>query len=717
MDGNMTSDSTDINDKFFSDLSVTIIISICLIFNVFGFLTFYFNKTRQKTNTLLPNLIMLGFFFQGLLNYSSIAAINYRAFFINNSLPIALDRFKIFSIISGVKKKAKVINGVIIVLSFCSGLINEILYCFESIHLFKNPISACVVRRVVYTIILLVSCVINCIVSHIYFISKADQISINNYITLLIDNLFYSIPIVGVFIVISIFSVPVIFLSIKTSSVLFTAEKEIFKMRHLLYSIFTNIVLIVYTLIIGYPDATVKGNFRLVILITMNCYGICGGFFRFLEIDLIKGIKALLCSDKYSNKQSDFNYKAFEEFVNFVGESATENTVYREKKGEIEAFRESLGLISKSPLTARIKSNFLSESVYYIVNVINNSSVTNSSMANITEKDYSEFTTHTIKVEKHQITSIESDNIHLTPSNGYNSKLYEIFSNKIQIIEYAPKVFHNLLLTDGIDEFKIRKSFDVQRNLYNLAKFQGSEGKSGSIFFFTFDKKFIIKTISEKELNGLMDNLLQSYYTLIAQSNFSLLMRIYGAFTLKMGRSVVHVVMMENLAPFSNDAFLYKFDLKGSLSGRKTDEIFAKKTQTLKDLDYLEISDKEKNAKIDLSSEDIKNMKTTMKDDLDLVEKANLMDYSMFVVVAKKDKVDPKEMYVKNRIYQSRNNPNIVYLLGIIDYLTSYGKLKKFENFAKRIVNKKGSYSAVSPVMYRDRFYKFMFDKIFFNKK
>ena len=125
-----------------------------------------------------------------------------------------------------------------------------------------------------------------------------------------------------------------------------------------------------------------------------------------------------------------------------------------------------------------------------------------------------------------------------------------IFSRNIKIIEYAPEIFRNILRFDRIDENQLVKSFNVTDNILKLSSFKGSEGKSGSIFFETHDKKFIIKTISEGELKSMINNLIKKYYTLFSGNVYSNLTRIYGLYTLILGMSKVHVVVMENIFPF-----------------------------------------------------------------------------------------------------------------------------------------------------------------------
>jgi hypothetical protein len=284
------------------------------------------------------------------------------------------------------------------------------------------------------------------------------------------------------------------------------------------------------------------------------------------------------------------------------------------------------------------------------------------------------------------------------------------FSRKIKIIEYAPEIFRNILRLDKIDKKQLISSFNVIDNILKLSNFKGSEGKSGSIFFETHDKKFIIKTISEGELKSMMDNLIKKYYTLFSTNVFSNLTRIYGLYTLILGMSKVHVVVMENIFPFDKKSLVCKYDLKGSSAGRKTKKIFDKKGVTLKDNDYIELSNKDSKFKINLTDESKDYINQVMSGDLNILEEARLMDYSLFVCIAKKKLIEKEKdkIIIKDRIFESTDK-KYVYILGIIDYLTEFGTKKKLEYSYKRFINKKKyAMSSINPSKYRQRFILFL---------
>ena len=284
------------------------------------------------------------------------------------------------------------------------------------------------------------------------------------------------------------------------------------------------------------------------------------------------------------------------------------------------------------------------------------------------------------------------------------------FSRKIKIIEYAPEIFRNILRLDKIDKKQLISSFNVADNILKLSNFKGSEGKSGSIFFETHDKKFIIKTISEGELKSMMNKLIQKYYTLFSTNVFSNLTHIYGLYTLILGMSKVHVAVMENIFPFDKKSLICKYDLKGSSAGRRTKKIFDKKGVTLKDNDYIELSNKDSKYKINLTNESKDYINQVMSGDLNILEEAKLMDYSLFVCIAKKKNIEKEKdkIIIKDRIFESTNK-KYVYILGIIDYLTEFGTKKKLEYSYKRFFNKKKyAMSSINPSKYRQRFILFL---------
>ena len=128
-------------------------------------------------------------------------------------------------------------------------------------------------------------------------------------------------------------------------------------------------------------------------------------------------------------------------------------------------------------------------------------------------------------------------------------------TGKITVTEYAPEIFRKIMQHDGINRKILDDSFNLTKNINNISNLKISEGKSGSFFFFTYDNRFLMKTIPEGEKKALLGEFLKKYYNNINdENNSSLLGRIYGLYTLKIGFfSSINLILMENICPISSD--------------------------------------------------------------------------------------------------------------------------------------------------------------------
>ena len=117
----------------------------------------------------------------------------------------------------------------------------------------------------------------------------------------------------------------------------------------------------------------------------------------------------------------------------------------------------------------------------------------------------------------------------------------------VKVYDYASKGFHKLRYIDGISSFTIKDSLDPDTNLENAQKAGESTGKSGSFMFFTKDRKFVIKTCFQEELDIFMQDL-KEYFTYLDQNKDSLVARIYGIFQVQMkGVVPVNFLLMSNV--------------------------------------------------------------------------------------------------------------------------------------------------------------------------
>ena len=77
-------------------------------------------------------------------------------------------------------------------------------------------------------------------------------------------------------------------------------------------------------------------------------------------------------------------------------------------------------------------------------------------------------------------------------------------------------------------------------------------GRSGSFFFFSHDRKFIIKTMTQTELDLYLTKLAAFKDHFLSNEN-SLLAKIFGVFTITTEHMKdVHVMLMENTVQLKN---------------------------------------------------------------------------------------------------------------------------------------------------------------------
>ena len=135
----------------------------------------------------------------------------------------------------------------------------------------------------------------------------------------------------------------------------------------------------------------------------------------------------------------------------------------------------------------------------------------------------------------------------------------------------------------------ISQSFCPELNREQVFKTSEGSGKSGSFFFLTHDKRFMIKTVTKSELK-IMLNILPSYIEHNLKYTDSLIAKIFGMFTVKReGMEPVILCLMENTVQLQNPEMLrYKFDLKGSTHQRKTKGLVTRHTDR-KDLDWIDL--------------------------------------------------------------------------------------------------------------------------------
>ena len=113
-----------------------------------------------------------------------------------------------------------------------------------------------------------------------------------------------------------------------------------------------------------------------------------------------------------------------------------------------------------------------------------------------------------------------------------------------------------------------------------------------------------------------------------------------------------------------------------------------------------------------ISSENNQIILETIQQDIKLLTKANLMDYSLYICIIS----NSEDIKIDNDKYCVSNDNKYIYCIGIIDYLTSYKMRKVLEKRIKNIIHftkNKNMFSALEPILYQQRLYNFIKTNVF----
>lgn len=205
-------------------------------------------------------------------------------------------------------------------------------------------------------------------------------------------------------------------------------------------------------------------------------------------------------------------------------------------------------------------------------------------------------------ISNHKITEKEDISNYLKKmkfsiqTTNFGSKNQETY----YISEYAGIIFNNIRKLYNIEKEQYISSISPQDFITEMMISSStiieelvSTGKSGSMFYYTRDGKYILKTISKTEYNFLK-KILHNYYLHIVKHPETLLPKFLGCYKLikklKKQKTRVYFIVMSNI--FSTGLEIHRrYDLKGSTIGRQViknkEEIKQKQklTYALKDTD------------------------------------------------------------------------------------------------------------------------------------
>eukprot|EP00746_Dinoflagellata_sp_MGD_P070744 gnl/MRDRNA2_/MRDRNA2_28918_c0_seq2.p1 gnl/MRDRNA2_/MRDRNA2_28918_c0~~gnl/MRDRNA2_/MRDRNA2_28918_c0_seq2.p1 ORF type:complete len:437 (-),score=58.58 gnl/MRDRNA2_/MRDRNA2_28918_c0_seq2:291-1451(-) len=211
------------------------------------------------------------------------------------------------------------------------------------------------------------------------------------------------------------------------------------------------------------------------------------------------------------------------------------------------------------------------------------------------------------------------------PMDGtaYSPKMSHVLSEAFVFEEMCPQLFAGIRRLSQVSN---EEYFDsLCRTDFEFIAF-GSNSKSGEVFFFSHDKKFLLKTTTEIEASTLM-SMLAEYESHLAAVPFSFLGRYLGLYRLKIPGSTsskLFFVMRSVSDPDSGQAITKSFDIKGSTRHRLAPE----SDSVGKDLNF----DKEV-GQLDLQPEVAAQIVATHKADCELLRKYSIMDFSFLIQI------------------------------------------------------------------------------------
>ncbi|XP_060705027.1 phosphatidylinositol 5-phosphate 4-kinase type-2 beta isoform X4 [Hemiscyllium ocellatum] len=324
----------------------------------------------------------------------------------------------------------------------------------------------------------------------------------------------------------------------------------------------------------------------------------------------------------------------------------------------------------------------------------------------------------------------------------------ENLPSRFKFKEYCPMVFRNLRERFSIDDQDYQNSVTRSAPLNSDA-----QNRMGARFLTTYDKRFVIKTITSEDV-AEMHNILKKYHQYIVECHGNtLLPQFLGMYRLTVDGVETYMTVTRNV--FSHRLTVHrKYDLKGSTVSREASgKEKAKELPTLKDNDFLN-----EGQRIQIGDENKKMFLDKLKRDVEFLAQLKIMDYSLLVGIHDVDRAEQEEMEVEEKgdeedcendgmghpvgsygtppdspgnmlnfprifgpgefdptvdVYAIKSYDNApskeVFFMAIIDILTHYDAKKKAAHAAKTVKHGAGAeISTVNPEQYSKRFLEFM---------
>ncbi|CEG44742.1 Phosphatidylinositol 4-phosphate 5-kinase (PIPK-D12/GPCR-PIPK/PiGK12) [Plasmopara halstedii] len=324
------------------------------------------------------------------------------------------------------------------------------------------------------------------------------------------------------------------------------------------------------------------------------------------------------------------------------------------------------------------------------------------------------------------------------------------YYEKLGFTDYAPKVFQNIREICGIDNDMYEQSFA------DTLLERASEGKSGMLFYFTSDRKYLVKTMTKREHSFLLEVLPLFHQYLLKQPN-SLLCRFLGCHSMQLpvGWNKMFFVVMENIFP--DGPVDERYDLKGifhqsslnyqegvptpissswSRSGKEDEEVMRHgldedvSSESLSvDSEWGQFTEKQpllrrgssrpslrydsdfviRRASLRVSPTTRANLLAQVTSDCGFLQELGIMDYSCLLGIRHYHRrIEPEilENLAHNAVVSA--SQSTVYYLGFVDILQHYNIGWKMQHCCLATIVDKRQLTALPPAEYALRFLNFI---------
>eukprot|EP00300_Choanocystis_sp_HF-7_P041688 c8474_g1_i2.p1 GENE.c8474_g1_i2~~c8474_g1_i2.p1 ORF type:complete len:707 (+),score=164.23 c8474_g1_i2:125-2122(+) len=318
-------------------------------------------------------------------------------------------------------------------------------------------------------------------------------------------------------------------------------------------------------------------------------------------------------------------------------------------------------------------------------------------------------------------------------------------SGQLELRDYSPLIFHEIRKLYNISDEEFLASLSplpILGNLLlgNLRRLSSliSEGKSGSLLYFTHDKKYVIKTIPKREHVAFL-GILRSYYDYVRSNPNTLITRFVGLYDLTLyNGKTIYFTIMANV--FETPLAIHRrFDLKGSTVGRSATN---KSRVPSHALPSVCLKDNDLDFRFLIPLETRRDLILQIASDANWLSANKLIDYSLLIGIHEIDKagqtkplpgaahhLDLKKIKERTKDHRCRfqrylggmpctlsntDQSECILFAGIIDCFTKFGPRKCLERGVKILGGQSAKgMSVMPPEMYQARFVDSMAHKVF----